>query len=116
MAPKAGFQRLMGCIFEHPENRIVKKTNPNVSYSEIHVGNNQWELAHDGAVLPKIIHHMTTAALERINTYQMPICDGLKTFVRKVNENDECREYIDTKHNIKFIIINTTRRLNELDA
>ena len=34
MNPKVGFQRFIGSIFENPENRIVKKTNPSETTSE----------------------------------------------------------------------------------
>ena len=114
MTPKAGFQRFIGSVFEHPENRIVKKTNPNVAYSEIHVGDNEWELAPDREVLPVIAHHMTTAALECLNTFEASVkcmCENFRVFVRRVNEDDESREYTDTIDNMKYVIINMTRKL-----
>jgi hypothetical protein len=114
ISARDGFHRFICCIFEQPENYIVKKTNPNVAYSQVHVGNNEWELALDREVYPKITHHLTTAALERIDTHKLDgTCGNLKELVKTVNEDDESAEYTDTIDNLKFIIINKTRRTIE---
>ncbi len=114
--PEAGFKRFMGAIFENPVNRCILKTNPNVSYSKIHIGNGEWELANDYEVLPEMTHHMTTAAFSKLEEFEKSlvlICDKFKKHVQTVNEDDETEEYKRTIQNLKMIIINMSRKIED---
>jgi len=111
---EVGFNRFMGAILEHVENQIVRKSNPNVNYSKIHKGDGEWILAHDRDVYPVMTHHMTTAALaklEEFNKSMRHICDHFRRFVDIVNTDDECKEYQNTIQRLKLIIVNMTQQI-----
>ena len=111
---RVGFQNFMVRVFERPENRIVKKTNPNVCYSEIHVGNNKWELAHDDDVFPNITYLMTTAALERFDQFHIQQDSNSRKYICEVNEeDDESKKYKQAIQTTKYISINVSRDFDE---
>ena len=118
--PFIGFNNFVGKVMENPQNRIVHKTNPNSIYSKIHVGEGKWEFAHDDDVLPIITHHMTTAALSKVNEIKEDMklvkelylkLEPFKNHVTNVNEMDyESSEYRNILQRIKLILVNLTRK------
>lgn len=112
--PSVGFEMFIDKILENPTNKIIYKTNPNTKYSKIHKGNNQFEFAADTKVLPVLTHHMTTAALQKVNAMKpKPIFRGIREkaqefvqYIDEVNTNDESREYTETLETIKLILVN----------
>ena len=118
--PFIGFNKFIGTVLENPQNRIVHKTNPNSTYSKIHVGDGKWEFAHDDDVFPVITHHMTTAALSKVNEIREDMklvkelylkLEPFKTHITDVNEMDyESSEYKNILQRIKLILVNLTRK------
>ena len=121
--PFIGFNNFVGKVMENPQNRIVHKTNPNSIYSKIHVGEGKWEFAHDDDVLPIITHHMTTAALSKVNEIKEDMklvkelylkLEPFKNHVTNVNEMDyDSSEYRTILQRIKLILVNLTRKWME---
>ncbi len=94
--PEVGFEMFMDMLMEHPANKIVHKTNPNTKYSKIHVGDGKYEFATDTKVMPIVTHHMTTAALAKVNEMKpKPIFAGIrqkaKEFVKYIDEVTLCQ-------------------------
>ena len=111
---EVGFNRFMGAILDHTENKMVRKSNPNINYSKIHTGNNEWILAPDEDVFPLMTHHMTTAALAKLdefNTSMKYVCSNFQRYVNTVNTDDECKEYNDTIQRLKLMVVNMTQKL-----
>ena len=121
--PFIGFNKFIGSVLENPQNRIVHKTNPNSTYSKIHVGDGKWEFAHDDDVFPVITHHMTTAALSKVNEIKKDMnlvkelylkLEPFKNHITDVNEMDyESSEYKNILQRIKLILVNLTRKWME---
>lgn len=118
-----GFNRFIKTVMDNPKNRLLHKTNPNTSYSKIHVGDGNWDFAHDDDVYPLLTHHMTTAALQKAKELKDDIqivnflYNKLEPFikhVREINEMDyESEEYKSILLRIKLIIVNLTRKWME---
>ena len=112
--PQVGFEMFMGKVLKHPANRIAHKTNPNTKYSKVHVGDGKYEYATDAKVMPIVTHHMTTAALQKVNDMKpKPIYAGIRQkasefikFIDEVNTNDEGKEYMEALDTIKLILVN----------
>ena len=121
--PFIGFNKFIGTVMENPQNRIVHKTNPNSTYSKIHVGDGKWEFAHDDDVFPVITHHMTTAALSKVNEMKDDMklvkelylkLEPFRNHITDVNEMDyESSEYKNILQRIKLILVNLTRKWME---
>ena len=121
--PFVGFNKFIGTVLENPQNRIVHKTNPNSTYSKIHVGDGKWEFAHDDDVFHVITHHMTTAALGKVNEIKEDMklvrelylkLEPFKNHVTSVNEMDyDSAEYKTILQRIKLILVNLTRKWME---
>lgn len=112
--PAVGFKKFMTAIFDNPLNMLLQKTNPNISYSKVHMGDGEWQLEHDSSVFPIVTHHMTTAAIAKATEFERSlkyICENFLSYVRIVNENDEAEEYKHTLQNLKFIVVNMTKKL-----
>lgn len=117
---QVGFNKFINKVMENPQNRIVHKTNPNCTYSKVHVGDGKWELAHDDDVFPILTHHMTTAALGKVQEVNKDIelvrelynkLDQFRNHVVNINEMDyESEPYKGVLQRIKLIIVNLTRR------
>jgi hypothetical protein len=113
LRPSACFGKFAGAVLEAPPNRCVKKSGPNVSHSQIHVGNNEWELALDKDVYPILTHHITTAALTKINEFKdsmHTLFDAFHRYVDTVNTDEDSEEYMDSVQRIKLMVINMSRR------
>lgn len=113
MRPSACFGKFAGAVLDAPPNRCVKKTGPNVSHSQIHVGNNEWELAFDKDVYPILTHHITTAALSKISEFKdsmHTLINAFHRYVDTVNTDEESEEYMDSVQRIKLMVINLSRR------
>jgi len=118
---EVGFNRFMGAILENPQNMFVRKSNPNVNYSKVHMGDGEWILAPDDDVYPLMTHHMTTAALAKLEEFSKSmryICDNFQRYVNVVNTDDECKEYHDTIQRLKLMVVNMTKKIEaaEQDA
>lgn len=111
---EVGFNKFMGAVLDHAENQIVRKSNPNVNYSKIHTGDNEWILAPDNDVFPLMTHHMTTAALAKLEEFKRSmslICDSFQRYVHTVNSDDDCKEYQDTIQRLKLMVVNMTQKI-----
>jgi hypothetical protein len=111
--PCIGFNKFVGEVLRHPENRNVQKTNPKDKYSKVFTSNNTWELALDADVYPAMTHHMTTAALGKMEEHRLDIPKQLKLkaaefvkYIDEVNTNDEGDVYNDALERIKLMVIN----------
>ena len=116
-----GFNRFMGAVLTHPQNQFILKSNPNVNYSKIHVGDGKWILAPDSDVYPMMTHHMTTAALAKLEEFKRSLrymCDSFHSYVNTINTDDECKEYEDTIQRLKLMVVNMTKEIEaaEKDA
>jgi hypothetical protein len=77
------------------------------------MGNNKWELALDADVYPVFTHHMTTAALSKIQEFKQTmnfIITNFHKYVDLINTDDECDEYIQATQRMKLMIINMSRK------
>lgn len=116
--PSLGFEMFIDKVLEHPENQIAKKTNLQTKYSKIHTGNGRFEYASDSRVIPIITHHMTTAALQKVNEMrQKPIFNSIRerakqfvNFIDEVNTNDESEKYFGILDAVKIILVNAFLR------
>lgn len=110
--PEISFAKFAVLTMEQPENRLVKKSSPNVRYSMIHVGNGIWELAIDDYIYPTIIHFLTCGALKIIeeNPELKDLIEPFRVFVDHINTDNESDVYKDTEYHVKLLIINITRQ------
>jgi hypothetical protein len=114
---EVGFNRFMGAILDHPSNRMVIKTNPNITYSKVHVGGGKWQLAPDIDVFPTLTHHMTVAALAKLTEFHRSmrsICDQFQTYVETINTDDECPQYQNTIQRLKLMVVNVSREIEQV--
>jgi hypothetical protein len=114
---EVGFNRFMGAILDHPSNRMVIKTNPNITYSKVHVGGGKWQLAPDIDVFPTLTHHMTVAALAKLTEFHRSmrsICDQFQTYVETINTDDECPQYQNTVQRLKLMVVNVSREIEQV--
>lgn len=112
---EVGFNKFMGAILDHPENRMVIKTNPNISYSKVHVGGGKWHFAQDIDVFPTMTHHMTVAALAKLKEFHRSMrfmCDQFQKYVETVNTDDECPQYQNTIQRLRLMVINVSREID----
>jgi hypothetical protein len=118
--PQFKFNNFLDKLMDEPKNRIIKKSSPNTSYSQIHKGDGNWELGYDKDIYRTFTHHVTVAASEKIDDIQKDVklvkelYHNLKNFehyVKEVNEMDyDSNKYNDITSRIKLIIINLSRR------
>lgn len=111
--PCIGFNQFVNEVLDHPQNRNVQKTNMKDRYSKVLVGEDKWELALDGDVYPTLTHHMTTAALGKMEQHKMDIPRSIKQkskefikFIDYINTTDEGAIYNDTVERIKLLLVN----------
>lgn len=112
--PEVGFRRFMGKVLENPQNRIVSKSSVKDCYSKIHLGAGRWEWANDKKVMPVVAHHMTTAALQKMDDMkERKVLDTIRSkakeftkYIEEVNTNDECETYRDVLDDIKLLLVN----------
>lgn len=115
--PAIGFGKFVGAVLENPVNCMVYKTNPNVNYNKIHVGNGQWEYALDCDVFPEVTHHMTTAALGRLEEDKKTLtafATAFRAHVQEINENDDGDAFQEALARMKLVIINMCQRFPQL--
>jgi len=65
--PQCKFNNFFDKIMHNPRNRVIKKSNPNTSYSKIHQGEDNWEYGYDKDIYKTLTHHTTVAALNKID-------------------------------------------------
>jgi hypothetical protein len=111
--PCIGFNKFVGEVLKHPQNRNVQKSNPKDKYSKVYTSNSTWELALDNDVYPTMTHHMTTAALGKMEEHKKSIPKQFKVkaaefvkYIDEVNTNDEGDIYNDALERIKLMVIN----------
>jgi len=114
------FNNFVGKVFENPQNRVIKKHNPKQSHSMIHTGDGKWEIAHDSIVFPLLTHHITTAALQKLDKVKkdkeisrqlMYSLDDFIKYVEDINqENFNQTEYNAVLQRIKIMIVNLTQQ------
>ncbi len=115
---EVGFNKFMGAVLDHPENKFVMKSNPNVNYSKIHVGDGKWILAPDIDVFPIITHHMTTAALAKLEEFKRSLkfmCENFTKYVNTINTDDEGKEYQNTIQRLKLMVVNVTKEIEAME-
>ena len=111
---EVGFNRFMKAVLKHSQNQFVQKSNMNINYSKVHTGDGDWELAPDCDVYPLITHHMTTAALAKLEEFKTSmryICDHFRRYVNIVNTDDECKEYQNSIQRLKILVVNMTQKI-----
>lgn len=117
--PGIGFGKFAGAILNEPSNRCIMKTNPNVAHSKIHLGNNEWEYALDKDIYPVITHHLTTAALSKINEFKESlrnIVDNFHKYVETVNTDEDSEEYQEAIQRLKLMIVNLSQKIVREDG
>ena len=122
--PQFKFNNFFDKLMDNPKNRIIKKNSPNTSYSKIHQGDDKWDYGYDKDIYKTLTHHTTVAAFNKIentreNNKAMEFYYNLKNFesyVKEVNEMDyDSSEYNDILQRIKLIVVNLTKKWEELD-
>ena len=118
--PYYKFNNFFDKLMDEPSNRIIKKSSPNTSYSQIHKGDGNWELGYDKDIYKTLTHHVTVAAFDKIDNIKKDVklakelyhnLMNFATYVEQVNEMDyDSSEYNDITSRIKLIIINLSRR------
>lgn len=111
--PFIGFNKFVTAMMDDPRNRCVRKQSTHTSHSEIHTGENQWDLVLDKDVYPVLTHHLTTAALAKIDEFRSSMATVLEQFqnyVELLNTDNECEEYLDATQRMKLMIINLSRK------
>ena len=113
--PEISFSKFAVLTLEQPENRMVRKTGPNVNYSMVHVGNGIWELIIDEYIYPTIIHFLTCGALKIIedNPELRNLIEPFRSFVDHINTDNESSQYKHAEANVKLLVINLTKRKQE---
>jgi len=122
--PYIRFMQFIYKVFEHPNNQVIRKSNPKDTHSFIHVGGGKWEFVHDKDTIPILTHHMTTAALcsiididakakiEKDATILIHVLRAFEKQIREINEMDyENQEYKDIVQRVKLAIVNFTHTL-----
>ena len=118
--PYYKFNNFFDKLMDEPSNRIIKKTSPNTSYSQIHKGDGNWELGYDKDIYKTLTHHVTVAAFDKIDNIKKDVklakelyhnLMNFATYVEQVNEMDyDSSDYNDITSRIKLIIINLSKR------
>lgn len=117
--PGIGFGKFAGALLNEPKNRCIMKTNPNVAHSKIHLGNNEWEYVLDKDIYPVITHHITTAALSKINEFKESlryIVDNFHRYVETVNTDEDSEEYQEAIQRLKLMIVNLSQKIVREDG
>jgi hypothetical protein len=111
--PCIGFNRFMTEVLDNPQNRNVQKTNMKDRYSKVHIGEDRWKLALDSDVYPTMTHHMTTAALGKMEEHRTEITHTIRAkaqefikFIDYINTTDEGNIYNETVERLKLILVN----------
>lgn len=114
--PEISFSKFAVLTLEQPENRMIRKTGPNVNYSMVHVGNGIWELVIDEYIYPTIIHFLTCGALKIIedNPELKNLIEPFRSFVDHINTDNESTRYKSVEANVKLLVINLTKRKDVL--
>ena len=119
--PAIGFNKFANAVWDNPANRCVIKTNANVKYSKVHKGNQEWDLQLDEDVMPLLTHHMTSAALQKVEQFKKDfkvIYDKMTQFreyVDDINTNDESPEYQRAINRLKLMLVNLSRKWQRED-
>lgn len=112
--PAIGFKQFVGKVLENPSNRIISKSNVKDRFNKVHIGDGKWETDTDNCAMPIVAHHMTTAALQKMEDMkQRKAIDDIRCkakefidYIDLINTDDECEEYKDALDNIKVILVN----------
>ena len=87
-----------------------------MNYSRIHVGEGKWILAPDNDVFPLMTHHMTTAALAKVEEFKRSLrcmCESFSRYVNSINTDDESKEYQNTLQRLKLLVVNMTKQIED---
>ena len=83
-------------ILSHPENRCIKKKDLKSGHSQVHTGDDKWELQLDKVVYPLLASDMANNMVEFINAkraqLKKDVFDRLRNFVDYMSDNG----YINT--------------------
>ncbi|MFZ9258233.1 MAG: hypothetical protein ACO27D_02615, partial [Candidatus Fonsibacter ubiquis] len=55
-------------LFNNPQNKCIKKDSLKSGHSEVHVGDNKWELKLDRALYPKLVNDLANNLSEMVYT------------------------------------------------
>ena len=112
-------------LFDNPDNRCIKKTNLRSMFSEIHVGQNQWDICYDIDIYPKFISEISNCLCELVTSKvsNKKILNKLIEFLDYMAEEGHCnqedisdeikKEYKSQIQKTKAIVYNISRYIDE---
>lgn len=92
-------------ILSHPENRCIKKKDLKSGHSQVHTGDDKWELQLDKIVYPQLASDMANNMVEFINAKR----DELKK-----NVFDQLRNFVDYMADNGYINTDDVERQKEI--
>ena len=111
-------------LFDNPDNRCIKKTNLRSMFSEIHVGQNQWDICYDIDIYPKFISEISNCLCELLTSKvsNKKIINKLIEFLDYMAEEGHCnqediseeikKEYKSQIQKTKAIIYNISKYID----
>jgi hypothetical protein len=111
-------------LFDNPDNRCIKKTNLRSLFSEIHVGQNQWDICYDIDIYPKFISEISNCLCELLTSKvsNKKIINKLIEFLDYMAEEGHCnqediseeikKEYKSQIQKTKAIIYNISKYID----
>jgi len=111
-------------LFDNPDNRCIKKTNLRSMFSEIHIGQNQWDICYDIDIYPKFISEISNCLCELLTSKisNKKIINKLIEFLDYMAEEGHCnqediseeikKEYKSQIQKTKAIIYNISKYID----
>jgi len=116
-------------ILSHPENRCIKKDDLKSGHSEVHIGDNEWELELDKTLYPRLASDMANNMSEFLHTkrdqLRREVFERLTKFVDYMadegyintedldRQKEIQREYKTFMKGLKLIVYGKTRTKNK---
>ena len=112
-------------LFDNPDNRCIKKTNLRSMFSEIHIGQNQWDICYDIDIYPKFISEISNCLCELVTSKvsNKKIINKLIEFLDYMAEEGHCnqediseeikKEYKSQIQKTKAIVYNISKYIDE---
>jgi hypothetical protein len=92
-------------ILSHPENRCIKKKDLKSGHSQVHTGDDNWELQLDKLVYPQLASDMANNMVEFINAKRAQL---------KKDVFDRLRDFVDYMADNGYINTNDVERQKEI--
>jgi hypothetical protein len=101
------FQNYAVKLLENPENRCVRKKHITNSFSEVHIGDNKWEIAPDKEVYNKLTQDIALDASNKLDEYEDLTNENVKNsmaelFIDKITLD---KEYLPVFNLIKTKVL-----------